>query len=289
MKRRASEGRAKGERRGRWFDQTLYFVFQFCSVILLNIRSNDRRMRIGIIPARYASSRYPGKPLAMIDGKSMIIRVFEQASKAKLLDDVIVATDNATIFKHVEKNGGKVVMTKESHLSGTDRCYEAVINCYQDKLPDVVVNIQGDEPFIDPEQIDLVVSAFENPDADIATLIRPISDYTELFNPNAVKVVCDSKGQAMLFSRQAIPYIRGEEQQNWIEKGKFFKHLGIYGYRGSVLKKLAMLPTSELEQLESLEQLRWLWNGFKIQTKITMHEGVSIDTPEDLLKVINKP
>ncbi|MCE1169457.1 MAG: 3-deoxy-manno-octulosonate cytidylyltransferase [Sphingobacteriia bacterium] len=246
-------------------------------------------MRIGIIPARYASTRYPGKPLAMIDGKSMIIRVFEQASKAELLDDVIVATDNETIFKHVEKYGGKVVMTKESHVSGTDRCYEAVLNSCKEGLPDIVINIQGDEPFIDPDQIDLVVSAFENPDADIATLIRPISDSTELFNPNAVKVVCDSKGQAMLFSRQAIPYIRGVEQQDWLKKGKFFKHLGIYGYRGHVLEKLAMLPAAELEQLESLEQLRWLWNGFRIQTKVTLHEGISIDTPEDLLKVINKP
>lgn len=246
---------------------------------------------LGIIPARYASSRFPGKPLVDIDGKYMVQRVFEQASKA--IKHVVVATDDQRIYKAVESFDGKAVMTSTEHPSGTDRCAEAVVNFERefDVKVDVVINIQGDEPFIAEKQISLLVDLFENPSTQIATLIKPVDTIEILFNPNKPKVIVDTNGKALLFSRQTIPYIRGAEQSEWLEKFNFYQHIGMYGYRKEVLLEITKLPKSPLEIAESLEQLRWLENGFNIQTSVTNDEGISIDTPEDLevlLKQIKK-
>jgi len=241
---------------------------------------------LGIIPSRYASTRFPGKPLAMIDGKSMIQRVYEQASKSPLLTKVVVATDDSRIFEHVRNFGGNVVMTSENHLNGTSRCLEVLAK--SDENYDVVVNIQGDEPFIDPEQINQVAELFENSEAEIATLVKKIDGSTELFNPNVVKAVFDREKKALFFSRQPIPFLRGIPKEEWLRKHDFFKHIGIYAYRCDVLKKIVKLKPSELEKAENLEQLRWLENGFNINVQVTAIEAVSIDTPDDLLKLTNK-
>ena len=244
----------------------------------------------GIIPARYASTRFPGKPLAMIDGVSMIRRVYEQCLKADSLNIVIVATDDVRIADHVKSFNGNVVMTSTDHRSGTDRCNEALkqlMTLNPEQQFDIVVNIQGDEPFIDPSQINAVTDCFSDPDVDIATLARPIDTTEELFNPNAVKVVRGSKKQALYFSRSPIPYIRNYEQEDWIKQGSFLKHLGLYAYRAEVLSAIASLPQGILENYESLEQLRWLENGYRISVELTDKEGVSIDTPEDLAKLMN--
>ena len=238
---------------------------------------------IGIIPARYASTRFPAKPLIDIGGKTMIQRVYEQAKMAKSLTDVVVATDDNRIAEHVKSFGGNVVMTSESHQSGTDRCFEAINSFSKDA--DVVINIQGDEPFIHPEQIDLVASCFTSADVQIATLVKKITTDEELFNVNIPKVLLNKYKEAILFSRQTIPHIRGKEMQEWLKNYTFYKHIGIYAYRTKVLAEITTLKQSPLELAESLEQLRWLENGFKIKVEITDFESVAVDTPEDLKKL----
>lgn len=240
---------------------------------------------IGIIPARFASSRFPGKPLVLINGKSMIQMVYERASMAESLTEVIVATDDQRIFDHVDGFGGKVVMTSSEHQSGTDRIIE-VVGSLQVK-PDIIVNIQGDEPFIQPEQIDQLTSLFTNPEVKIGTLIKRIENNTELFSPNVVKAIKDSKGKALYFSRAAIPFIRGIEADHWLEMHLFFKHIGIYAFRSNILTIISQLKPSQLEKAESLEQLRWLENDLQIHCMETHFENIAIDTPADLEKVIN--
>lgn len=240
-------------------------------------------MILGIIPARYASTRFPGKPLADIDGKSMIQRVYEQVKKSKLIADVMVATDNQQIMDHVTQFGGRVRMTKESHASGTDRCYEALT--LQKAQFDYVINIQGDEPFIQPEQIDLLAGLLDGK-TEIATLVKKIEDSEQLFNPNVVKAVVASNGEALYFSRSTVPHIRNTAEKDWLNKHAFYKHIGMYAYRTDVLKKLTALPVSPLEKAESLEQLRWLENGFRIKVAETKTETIGIDTPEDLQRAV---
>lgn len=244
---------------------------------------------LGVIPARYASSRFPGKPLVMIDGKSMIMRVYEQTLKTTVLDRVIVSTDDERIFNHVKDCGGEVMMTSESHISGTSRIGEVVEHLsFMNHCPyDVIVNIQGDEPFIDPSQIDLLVSLFSDPEVKIGTLIRKIGDNSDLQNPNVVKTVVDLQGKAMYFSRSPIPFLRGIPQEDWLSQYDFYKHIGLYAYRSSVLKLILNLPEAPQELAESLEQLRWLYHGYNIHTAITDIETVGIDVPEDLLKLTN--
>lgn len=240
---------------------------------------------LGIIPARYGSTRFPGKPLAMIGNKTMIQRVYEQCEKAQSLVKVIVATDDERIFKHVKSWDGNVSMTSEKHQSGTDRCHE-VLNQQSEKY-DVIVNIQGDEPFIEPSQIEKLTESFTNIETQIASLAKKISKSEELFNPNSVKVVIGDKGQALYFSRSVIPYIRGANDVDFLHQHQFFKHLGIYAYRSDVLKEICQLEPSVLEKAESLEQLRWLSAGYQISMQITDIEGVAIDTPDDLSKLTN--
>jgi 3-deoxy-manno-octulosonate cytidylyltransferase (CMP-KDO synthetase) len=244
---------------------------------------------LGVIPARYASSRFPGKPLVMIGGKSMIMRVYEQASKSEMLNKVIVATDDERIFSHVHECGGEVRMTSGMHVSGTSRIGEVV-----DKLSisgecpfDVIVNIQGDEPFIDPSQIDLVLSLFSNAEVQIGTLISKITNNPDIFNPNVVKVVFDQLGKANYFSRSPIPYLRGIQEDEWLAHNIYYRHIGLYAYRASVLKCILNLSSSSYEVAESLEQLRWLYHGYTINTAVTDIETVGIDSPEDLLKLTN--
>ncbi|MCD4772654.1 MAG: 3-deoxy-manno-octulosonate cytidylyltransferase [Bacteroidales bacterium] len=245
---------------------------------------------LGIIPARYASTRFPGKPLAMIGKRSMIQRVYEQVKKADVLLDVIVATDDKRIENHVKDFGGKVMMTSADHENGTDRCNEVVKNI-QEKNPekkwDVVVNIQGDEPFIDPSQIKIVTSCFSNKNAQIATLAKIISTKEELFNTNIVKIIIGKNNKAIFFSRQAIPFIRNSGKDNWLIKHEFYKHIGIYAYRTDVLSKITQLKKSSLEIAESLEQLRWLDNAYEIDVRLTNIESVGVDSPDDLKNIIN--
>jgi 3-deoxy-manno-octulosonate cytidylyltransferase (CMP-KDO synthetase) len=240
---------------------------------------------IGIIPARYASTRFPGKPLADIGGKSMIQRVYEQTKKCDALSDAIVATDDARIYEAVTAFGGKVCMTAPSHPSGTDRCAE-VVEAFKLEA-DAVINIQGDEPFIDPKQIELVCRCFDDHRTELATLVKKITSRETLFSPNSPKVVVDSDQFAVYFSRHPIPYIRSVEQTDWLRHHTFFQHIGIYGYRLDILRKVTKLIPSALEKAESLEQLRWIEHGFKIKTAITTGDTVAIDTPEDLEKVLH--
>ncbi len=219
----------------------------------------------------------------MLDSKSMIQRVYEQAQTAAL-DKVLVATDDERIREHVLEFGGTVLMTADHHQSGTDRCYEAYTQL--DEEFEVVVNIQGDEPFIQPEQINKVLGCFAQPEAQIATLIKPVQSPEELFNPNSPKVVIGAQQQALYFSRHPIPYLRGAEQHDWLSRHAYYKHIGIYGYRSSVLGQLTQLQPSALEKAESLEQLRWLEHGFRIITAITELETIGIDTPEDVEKAL---
>jgi 3-deoxy-manno-octulosonate cytidylyltransferase (CMP-KDO synthetase) len=246
------------------------------------MKLEHRPLFAGIIPARYASSRFPGKPLALIGDRTMVRRVYEQASKS--LDLVYVATDDQRIFDSVKGFGGKVVMTSADHQSGTDRCSEAadLIGAETGKTIDVVVNIQGDEPFIKPEQIDLVKDCFSDPSVSIATLVRKTEPGEDIFNPNQPKVILNGEGDAIYFSRAAIPYIRGEGKETWSTNHTFYKHIGLYAYRTETLKKLTKLERSQLEIMESLEQLRWIENGFSIRTAVTIWESLGIDTPEDL-------
>ncbi len=242
---------------------------------------------IGVIPSRFASSRFPGKPLIDIEGKTMIQRVYEQCKKCELLTDLIVATDDDRIFKHVKGFGGEVVMTSSTHTSGTERCFEVTekLNASDD---DIIINIQGDEPFIDPQQIEQLISCFEEPNVELATLIKKIISGVDIINPNIVKVVKNFSSEAIYFSRSPIPYVRGRKAEDWISETHFYKHIGIYGYKQSILERIVNLSTGELEKAESLEQLRWLESGFKIKVKETDFESFAIDTPEDYFKIINK-
>ncbi len=239
---------------------------------------------LGIIPSRYASTRFHAKPLVDIDGKSMIQRVYEQVQKSKSIHKVIVATDHAEIFAHVKNFGGTVSMTKESHVSGTDRCFETLSQ--QDEHFDYVINVQGDEPFIQPDQIDLLASKLED-GTEIATLVKALENQQDLFNVNLVKVVFNHKKEALYFSRSPIPHVRNSTESEWLSKHRSYKHIGMYAYRTDILKQLTQLPISSLEKAESLEQLRWLENGFKISIAETMTETIGIDTPEDLRKAID--
>lgn len=236
---------------------------------------------IGIIPARYASTRFPGKPLADICGKSMIERVYIQASKE--LDIVAIATDDDRIADAVKAFGGNVVMTSSEHRSGTDRCFDAYQNLRSNA--DVVINIQGDEPFIDPSQIAAVKQCFDAPDTQIATLVRrfdPSRGFEALFDNNTPKVVMDNDMNAIYFSRSIIPYVRNYDWKEWVDKAEFFTHVGMYAYRAEVLGEITKLPQSSLEIAESLEQLRWVQNGYKIKVGITDCPTIGIDTPADL-------
>ena len=237
---------------------------------------------LGIIPARFASTRFPGKPLVDIAGQSMIQRVYEQCEKSELLTHVMVATDDRRIQDHVVGFGGNVAITSSHHQSGTDRCAE-IAHAHLDY--DVYINIQGDEPFIDPEQIDLVCKCFEKPNHQIATLIKKINSVEELNNPNSPKVVINIHQRAIYFSRATIPFFKGEKVEEWLDQHTYYKHIGIYGYRKQTLFEITKLPISSLEKAESLEQLRWIENGYHIQTAITDKESQAIDTPEDLQKI----
>lgn len=258
---------------------------------------------IGIIPARYASTRFPGKPLADLGGKPMIQRVYEQAKK--VLDHVLVATDDTRIYDCVRAFGGEVVMTSPDHTCGTDRVYEAY-QIYTSELQNrielpnhhniVVVNIQGDEPFIQPDQIKALMDCFPT---EIATLVHPFTvndTWEDLQNPNYVKVAIAREkdnsnssiiGNALYFSRTPIPYMRGVEQKEWLKGGQYFRHIGLYAYRADVLGRITQLPPSILEQTECLEQLRWLENGLQIRVALTHHTSIGIDTPEDLQHAIH--
>lgn len=237
-----------------------------------------------IIPARYASTRFPGKPLVLINGKTMIQCVYDQVKNTPEISEVIVATDDDRIEAEVVRFGGKVVRTNPEHPSGTDRCFEA----YQklNKQFDFIINVQGDEPFIQPEQIRTLASIL-TPDVELATLIKKIEDEETLFNPNTPKVLVNANGEAIYFSRQTIPYLRQyTDKKDWLANHTFFKHIGMYAYRPDILAKITQLKPSALELSESLEQLRWLESGYKIKTAVTTIETVGIDTPEDLLRVI---
>jgi 3-deoxy-manno-octulosonate cytidylyltransferase (CMP-KDO synthetase) len=238
---------------------------------------------IGVIPARYASTRLPGKPLADIHGKPMIQWVYENARKA--LDRVIVATDDHRVVEAVEAFGGEVMMTAADHQSGTDRIGE-VARKLGDSLnaADVVVNIQGDEPYIQTQQIELLSALFADEEVQIGTLVKKIDNTEVLFNPNIPKVVLDKSSHALLFSRSAIPFARDVEKEEWLKHHTYYKHIGMYAYRVSTLLELVQLPIGKLEQAESLEQLRWLENGYKIKVAMTLLESLAVDTPEDLEK-----
>jgi 3-deoxy-manno-octulosonate cytidylyltransferase (CMP-KDO synthetase) len=240
---------------------------------------------LGIIPARYASSRFPGKPLADLGGKPMVVRVLEQVSG--LLDNVVVATDDERIFDTVLNYGGKALMTSPNHRSGTDRCFEAYTKLGE-KF-DVIINIQGDEPFIKPSQIELLKDCFKDKSTQIATLVKAFpadSEFDNLFNPNTPKVILNANRQAIYFSRSIIPYIRGEQHTEWLKSHVFYNHIGLYAYLSKVLEEITSLPQSPLEKAESLEQLRWIENGYIIKAGITNEETIGIDTPEDLARAI---
>lgn len=231
-----------------------------------------------IIPARYASTRFPGKPLALLGNKPVIQHVYEQASS--VLSDVWVATDDDRIREAVEKFGGRVVMTRADHKSGTDRIEEAAEKT--GTQADVVINIQGDEPFVQPSQIKTLMQLFDNADTQIGTLGKHFDNIEAVNNPNSPKIVTDKQGFALYFSRSVIPYIRGAQDNEWLSHFPFLKHLGLYAYRREVLHEITQLPQSSLEIAESLEQLRWLENGYRIRVGLTDVETVGIDTPEDL-------
>ena len=236
---------------------------------------------VGIIPARYNSTRFPGKPLAMIKGKTMIQRVCEQAWKSKL-DAVVVATDDIRIADEVLKFGGKYVMTDPRHQSGTDRCCEAVQML--EEQYDAVINIQGDEPFIDPRHIDLLVDLISRDDTQLASLVKRVEDAEDLFGSTKVKVVMDKTGKALYFSRNPIPFMQNVAHEKWLQKGRFYQHIGIYAYKTETLHQIAKMQPSALEQAESLEQLRWLENGLSIRMAVVAGESISIDTPDDLAR-----
>ncbi len=244
---------------------------------------------VGVIPARYASTRFPGKPLAIIDGKSMIRRVYEQAMKCSGLMKVIVATDHEAIANHVRTFGGEVRMTGSHHGSGTERCNEVAEQLRSEGEEfDYVINIQGDEPFIAPQQIGQLITGLLDDKPPIATMVKKIDNTADLQSSNVVKVAIDQHGFAMLFSRSPVPYVRDHPPSDWIKVTDFFKHLGIYAYKSSILREIVALPPTGLECAESLEQLRWLGNGYPIMTYQTEYESIAIDVPSDLLKITNR-
>lgn len=233
---------------------------------------------IAVIPARYASSRFPGKPLATLGGKMVIERVYEQVSS--VLDEVYIATDNERIYNAVVGFGGKAIMTSDKHKSGTDRIAEAVEKI--ESKADVVINIQGDEPFIHPDQIRTVMSLFDDNDTEIATLGKPFESMDAADNPNSPKIVVGQNGRALYFSRSVIPFVRGKEHTDWLKYYPFLKHIGLYAYRRETLMKITKLEQTPLELAESLEQLRWLEHGIAVKVGTTNCETIGIDTPEDL-------
>ena len=237
-----------------------------------------------IIPARYASTRFPGKPLAVLGGKTVIQRVYEQVSS--MLSEVYVATDDQRIFDCVASFGGKAVMTRTDHQSGTDRIEEAVEKTATQA--DVIINVQGDEPFIQPSQIQTLMQLFDDPSTQIGTLGKPFESLEAVENPNSPKIILDNMGFAMYFSRSVIPYVRGKEEAEWPQSFDFLKHIGMYAYKRIILKEVTSLPQSSLEIAESLEQLRWLQNGYKIKVGDTTQETIGIDTPEDLAEAIKR-
>lgn len=240
---------------------------------------------IGIIPARYASSRFPGKPLADMKGKPMIQRVYEQVSL--VLDNVCVATDHPDIENAVKAFGGRVVRSLKEHPSGTDRCCEAYHLLGGNE--DVVINIQGDEPFIKPEQIRAIISCFDNPDTEIATLIRvfdPAEGWEALSNPNSPKVILNNQSEAIAFSRSVIPYLRNVDKEEWLARHTYYKHIGMYAFKAATLDAITRLPQSSLEVAESLEQMRWIENGYRIKVAVTTQETIGIDTPDDMARAI---
>jgi 3-deoxy-manno-octulosonate cytidylyltransferase (CMP-KDO synthetase) len=238
---------------------------------------------LGIIPSRYGSSRFPGKPLVDLMGKSMIQRVYEQAKKCTAFDTIVVATDDDRIFDHVKSFGGEVVITSTEHESGTVRCGE-VLTSFSDY--DIVVNIQGDEPLIRPEQLQLLIDLFSDESVEIGTLVKEIKQEADVRNPNRIKVVLDEKGNVIYFSRSPIPHVANTPHSAWLEKNTFFKHIGIYAWRKNTLTALLNLPACSLEKIESLEQLRWLYYGYKIRTVETTIETPNIDAPEDVEAVL---
>lgn len=241
-------------------------------------------MIVGIIPARWASSRFPGKPLVDIKGKSMLQRVYEQASKSKLLNKVVVATDDERIFNHVKAFGGEVVMTASHHPSGTDRCWDALQQLPEDFQ--FIINIQGDEPFIVPEQIDELAAVLNDGTTELATQMIEVDNHEMLFDNGEVKIVLNANNEALYFSRMVIPFIKGVEEKEWHKHHPYYRHVGMYAYRKDVLEKITKLPVSTLEKAESLEQLRWIENGFAVKCVLTKFESHCIDTPEDLKKIL---
>ena len=233
-----------------------------------------------IIPARYASTRFPGKPLALLGGKTVIERVYRQVSE--VVEEVFVATDDERIFREVERFGGRAVMTSPNHRSGTDRIQEAVTTI--GTQADVIINVQGDEPFIQASQIEELCRQFDDPTTQIATLGKPFASMEAVENENSPKIVLDNNGFALYFSRSVIPFVRGIDRSRWLEQFPFLKHIGLYAYRREVLRKITQLPPSSLEQAESLEQLRWLQNGYRIRVGLTDVETIGIDTPDDLAR-----
>lgn len=238
---------------------------------------------LGVIPSRYGSSRFPGKPLLDIKGKSMIQRVYEGAKQSTLLDELVVATDDQRIVDEVEAFGGKVMMTSDNHPSGTDRCAEVATRFSE---YDVVINIQGDEPLVNPKQLDALLNVFNDEKVEIATLATQNISEEDIANPNRIKVVCNVNNEALYFSRSAIPN-QYHAKQEALNNFPFYKHIGLYAYRNDVLMKLTQLEPSLLEQVESLEQLRWMYYGYKIKVVETDIETPNIDTPEDLEKVLH--
>ena len=238
---------------------------------------------LAVIPARYASTRFPGKPLALIAGRPMIQWVWEGVSRISVISDAVVATDDTRIFDTVLGFGGRAMMTASTHRSGTDRCGEVLDR--MDSDADVIVNVQGDEPRVEHTQIELLASCFDDPSVQIATLKKEITSTDDLFSPNVVKVVDDLKGNAIYFSRNPIPFVRGAANDEWLQHHKFYKHIGIYAFRREVLQQVVRLPQSQLETCESLEQLRWIENGYRIAVRETDAENIGVDTPEDLAKL----
>lgn len=238
---------------------------------------------LGIIPARYLSSRLPGKPLVDIGGKSMICRVYDQCLKSASLTDVWVATDDQRIYDEITGNGGKALVSSAKHLTGTERCFEAyeILKSRGEKY-DVLVNIQGDEPFINPRQIDLLTSVLLDTDDPIATLVYKITNDEDLWDENVVKVACTLNDKAMYFSRSPIPFVKNTEKNAWLQYVNFYKHVGIYAFKTMAIPSLIQLKATPLEKAENLEQLRWLESGYTIKTAVTVYQTISVDTPEDL-------
>jgi 3-deoxy-manno-octulosonate cytidylyltransferase (CMP-KDO synthetase) len=237
---------------------------------------------LAIIPARYGSTRFPGKPLADLAGKPMIQHVYEQVKSCGSISEVVVATDHQEILHKVENFGGKAVMTSENCLSGTDRCAEVLKSLPSEY--DLILNVQGDEPFIQCEQLKELIESMNSPASEIGTLIRKIDNIEDVFNPNVVKAVVAESGRALYFSRNPVPFVRAAEKENWLSQTVFYRHIGLYAYRPEVLLKITELPTSKLELAESLEQLRWMEAGFSVYTRESLYNSIGIDTPEDLLK-----